>query len=193
MSTKIYQAWRFKEEHWAEFIDFVHENMMNRVCELVKEMMAKAELTEENYKEIKESKNPKRVEDWLRLDKIEESLIEAAKDPRKSYWDIECGWNFWILDDYVYSMPIGPYSIVEYIKVPDFAEDYRYFNNTDRPKNISEKEWDERREMWNKINCGSREDKADHNSRRLYHSVVDFKTSPWVSQTDLQDRIIGFE
>jgi len=33
----------------------------------------------------------------------------------------------------------------------DYVSDYSYWNNTDKPDNISEKEWNERRKNWNKI------------------------------------------
>lgn len=32
---------------------------------------------------------------------------------------------------------------------PDFAEDYCYFNNTDMPENVSDKEWEQRKKDWN--------------------------------------------
>ncbi len=98
---------------------------------------------------------------------------EAARNSRRdTSFDIECGFNVWLHEDHAYLIPIGEEWIKRVIAVP-FAEDHSYWNNTDRPKDLSEFEWENRRRLWDRVNCGS--GRASHNARRLYHAVVDLR------------------
>jgi len=43
--------------------------------------------------------------------------------------------------------------LVNLMRFPE-VEDYRYWNNSNKPKKISDKEWDKRRRDWDKVRPG---------------------------------------
>lgn len=56
--------------------------------------------------------------------------------------------HFKVLDGYVYFVTGG--DDAELVKLLELDE-FSYWNNTDRPENLSEYEWDERRDIWNQL------------------------------------------
>src|SRR4030042_3434789 len=190
MSTKIYLAYRIKKSRWIEFIDLIHDQMFSICVKRVKKLMQSEHIDEDAYTtdikkyNVKSEIKKKRLRKWAQFKKIWERFEKAATDPLKTPYDIECGTNFWLLDQYVYVIPIMPYWVGKELKMPYWVEDYSYWNNTDHPKNISDAAWYKRGETWKRINCGT--GKADHNARRLYHEVINMSVSGrYISKTDL--------
>lgn len=61
-------------------------------------------------------------------------------------------------------MPIGE---IDFQPTPcGWAEDYSYWNNTDRPETVTARQWAARARTWEQV-CLN-----DHNGRRLNHVVV---------------------
>lgn len=60
----------------------------------------------------------------------------------------ECGFHVWLYGGYAYIILFGHSKLVEFKKTPAWLEDYKYWNNTDKTKNVSQREWDLRGKMW---------------------------------------------
>jgi hypothetical protein len=101
--------------------------------------------------------------------------------------DLSCGFNMWIYNQYCYVVPIGIHGILEktFKKVPNFIENFSYWDNVDKPNKVSQKVWDSRCSTWDSICLGELENKSDHNSRRLYHEVFDSKNFKLVSNMSI--------
>lgn len=193
MSIKIYYAYRFKLERWVNFIDLIHDQMMDSAIKFIKREMKRVPIDREKYeRDIKKYGTTKlkqaHILKWAQFDAIIKLCIQATRTLEKGLYDINCGVNFWMYKKYVYAIPICPDWMKKDLEFPKWVEDFCYWNNTDPPEKISNRQWDIREKTWNEINCGI--DRADHNSRRLYHGVIDLETQgTYVSETDLQLKI----
>lgn len=169
MSTKIYYAWRIPKDMLNEFIDYLRPQAYEYAEGIIRNLIG-AVTPEGVEKQRKE--HPYYKEDRLKLEHVLSLCKKASEDIRRHpVIDVDSGFNIWLFGTHFYVIPIGEFQ--EY-KVPDFAEDYSYWNNTDQPENISDEEWNSRSETWNSINGGGGfGDTSAHNSRRLYHSFID--------------------
>jgi len=190
MSTKIYYAYRIKKDKWIEFIDIIHDQMLGLTLKHVEDMMKIVEIDEEKVKlEIKKyaplNKNKqKNIRKWAEFEVVMDYSEKATAHPERNLFNIDCGINFWMHGHYVYAIPIAPYHILDKLNLPKWVEDYAW-NNTDEPVNVTDKQWQARGDTWKKVNCG--QGRADHNARRLFHSVISMDT--YISKHELQTKI----
>jgi hypothetical protein len=157
MSIKIYEAYRVPTSRLNEFIKFFSNRQIElkaiqirRLMGAVKDEIVEAEIADSNV--ISRATNVDQLERYreaIRFNHVIGSAKEAAEKPYRSVIDAECGLHFHILGKYAY---LRPYSSEweSGIEVPDWVDDYSYWNNTDQPENVSDDEWDERRETWSK-------------------------------------------
>lgn len=109
------------------------------------------------------------------------NIIKTLADVRhkKSYYsdtrDVSCDFHL-ILNIFGYKDKIVLYPFYEqkeYRKIIDQEfEEYAYFNNTDRPENISDKEWDERSKIWNYVL--DNQEPLQFNAFKSYEGVLNF-------------------
>lgn len=187
MSTKIYYARRVPLSRLNELIDKMRPQVIDMIAEKVGKLMGYVEVSEP----IPDGVLVGRQDSWRRFKQFELVLKlceEAGRRPERDIWDIDCGINIWINGHYAYIIPIFPeYDMLDKLKWPKWSEDYSYWNNTDTPDGVSQKEFDARGKMWGKINCGS--GTADHNSRRLYHAFVDTKDGLFMGTWDVGKKL----
>jgi hypothetical protein len=194
MSTKIYYAYRVKKSRFIEFLDLAHDQMFELALGHVKESMKTIRIDEEKYKKDIEKYAPNnkrkqaRMRKWRQFDAVMKHCEKASQRMERDFHDVDCGLNIWLHGHHAYVIPIGPYWILDNIKFPKWVEDYSYWNNTDPPKSVTERQWGARRDTWDKICTGH--GKSDHNARRLYHGVIDLeRRGSYVSHTELQMRL----
>lgn len=61
------------------------------------------------------------------------------------------GLHLFPYDSQTYGIPYGAHDIIsEFLKLPG-VEDFQYYNNTDRPENITSKEWAMRGNLWKEL------------------------------------------
>lgn len=159
MSTKIYYAWRIPVRYINHFTDLLHDEMYKNAEELITSTFDASNITKGNFSE--------------KIDAFFNLFKEAAKSPYKNGLDVECAFNIWFHNAYVYIIPIAPSNFFKNFKKPRYAKDYSYWDNADCPENVSFKEWEERGKIWEQINCGT--GKSDHNARRFCHEVINIK------------------
>lgn len=154
MSTKIFHAYRCS----FETIDQMHERFM--------------EIRKPINDEMKRQFYKRCAQEWTVY--IDDRTI-TGKPIKKHFYDIamdvstksdkmkESG-NYDPTYDFLFEVVVIPFKGKQYAKIfchdkylhlvehiEKFAEDYHYQNCTDRPEDISEKEWEERERTWDKI------------------------------------------
>ena len=180
MSTKIYWAWRVPADRLNDFIDMARDQLLLAVRDRIRVLMTTANASKigEAPEWAKTDAARERWEQGRRYEVVESLCVAAAKGgERDPICDVECGFNVWLHDGHAYFIPIAEHWLKDLIKVP-WAEDFRYWNNTDLPDGVSEETWDARGRTWDAVNCG--EGRAEHNARRLFHEVVGLRKGvPW--------------
>lgn len=193
MSTKIYYAYRIKKSRFIEFLDLAHDQMFYLALGQIKLLMRDIKIDEKEYNNAIKKYAPnnkakqKRMKRWRQFETVITHCKKAANNIEKSIFDIDCGLNIWLYNQYIYIIPIGPYWISNNLNFPEWVEDYSYWNNVDPPEDINFNKWKKRGDIWKKVCIG--QGKSDYNSRRLYHSVIELKNEAWLSYTELQSKL----
>lgn len=188
MSTKIYEAYRVPLSKLNDFIDITRKQTIKQQCEKLKHFMKYAEVDREIPGDIKGDE--KKEKKWIKYQQFEsvlEKAYQASQSPYIDAFDVECGLNIWIKNRYAYVIPIGCAGLKW--RLPKYAEDYSYWDNTDRPKKITLQQWGARCRTWESINCGY--GIASHNARRMYHSFIDLKNGKYTGSWELKEKILG--
>lgn len=174
MSTKIYEAYRFPPYRLNEFLEFVDAAMFKNVADRVEVFMGqlKPEKVMEAVEERKKDKNWAKISDiklgcFSRFEIVVDMLKEAGKMRERTPFDIDCGWNLWHYKDHFYAIPWGVQFAREGIEYPEWMESYAYWNSTDRPDEVTQEEWDNRRDTWEEVCL------KEWNLHRMTHNVVE--------------------
>lgn len=175
MSTKIYNAVRFPADKLNNFLDWSRGRMLRSVKERLESLMegVKPEALGKCPPHFRKKGGKAVWERHARMKIVMAECRRAAQTTlRDPIFDIECGFNLWLHNGYFYAIPIAEPWIIKSIETrrPRWVEEYHYQNQTDQPRDISDKEWNQRRRNWEKV-CLN-----DHNARRMYHAVVECKT-----------------
>ena len=124
----------------------------------------------------------KSYEDWkVNLDrnkvfKILRHAYEASvATERDTLFCVDCSVNAWIEEDSsdgfnAYVIPYGERWIWDDFKLPKGVKDYSYWDNTDKPENVKQKDWEIRGKTWDKICLNN-----NWNDKRLTHVIIDLK------------------
>jgi hypothetical protein len=154
MSTKIYNAYE------AEFssIEDMHQKM-NSIRPKIKEV-------------LKLRAEHRVIEDWIQYvddatmkgEPIKKYFWDICNEARVKFKEIKTNDKRNINYDFYFEAVVMPYKGKQYIKIfcegtyfslcnlfEEFAKDFYYQNSTDKPKEISQKEWDHRSEVWDAI------------------------------------------
>lgn len=150
-----------------EFIDFVRPQVFECARKIVLKLMP--QVSEKGINKQKEEHPYYHKEEELRLECVLDSCRYVSNQSKRFLaFDIDLSLNIWLYDGDAYIIPVGEY---HFWTVPEGTQEFRYWNNTDRPEELSEEQWNYRSETWENINCG--QGIADHNSRRLNHAIID--------------------
>lgn len=174
MSTKIHYGVRFPLSRLGEFAEKTRIRGLKAVETRARELldaMKDPKLSKADLKlEKKERENKLR---WKKAGKLIELLREAAKDPQRSIFDLTFGWNLYIAPGamFVLASPWGSMSREAGKLVPKWVEEYGYWDNTDRPDEISARKWRQRELDW-EIACA-----PDYQRHPLNLYVFDAQTS----------------
>jgi len=108
----------------------------------------------------------------------------ANKQTRDVIFDIECGWSVRLRNGDAYLIPYGEHWTRNGLKLPEFAKDYSYWNNTDMPDDMTAGRWDRRGDRW---------DLVLKESPLLFHPVVDLKNDFVDFSVRIQEKLqLGF-
>lgn len=165
MSTKIYGGRRVKAKNFSEFYEFltelrekakpVAEDLCRTVC--ARDMIAKIDKATYNDEPI--NLKDIRYDMWKEFD---EAKMEAKQKGRKvEHLDFNMSMfvfiNPEVSTEYVYLYPIASYDreMLPVLDSIEGVEEYAYWNNTDKPEDLSEAEWEERELAWDLLLPGA--------------------------------------
>jgi hypothetical protein len=187
MSTKIWQAWRLPKTKLNEFLLMTRTATMEKFygqlddwmwCASKEEAKKRREAAAEKVK----AKNDGVLPSWWydddetylreRWRMVQERIKEASVSPKRMFHDADASLNIWIDGRYAYVIPYGEVAL--HSPWPDWLEDYHYQNQTDRPEEITARQWTARKRAWDRIALD------DWNATRLEHSLISFsKREAW--------------
>ena len=164
MSTKIYDAFRVRPavDIWAVLQDIqrrAEKNVVKRLRAFYIEEMEGIDPESPAYREAR-AKDPKGSEAGLRLrivhDLVREGYRETSTRLQRSRYDLDVSVALthhetgYYLRAFCDSFGIAGGSLDFLRRHPDL-EDFHYQNQTDRPKPLTEGEWEERRKIWDEM------------------------------------------
>jgi hypothetical protein len=175
MSIKIYTAYRLPIAHLNELFTSIRPQIFKQASERIIQLMDALKQSavdvwmKENSYEVGKRQTERKARYLYIIDRIK----EGAKSPRRTIlYDIEYSLNVWIKGRYAYVIPIDNMGYT--VELPEYAVDYAYWNNTDRPSSVTAREWVNRYKTWNDICLGT--GTASHNACRMTHNVISFLT-----------------
>lgn len=180
MSTKIYYGLRIPKSKLEHFIWHARNLVFERATAIM--VICMGEVTDEVSRIV-----PKGVdedesidnEDWMdtggerfnRLSKALELPIMCSKKGIRGI-NLDSWMNIWPKGSYWYIIPSWPDgSKIEIEDLPDYTEEYGYWNNTDQPEGVTDRQWLTRERNWKEV-CID-----DHNRTRLSHIIIEAKNS----------------
>lgn len=154
MSTKIYEAWRWKRTLGMSSILYQVETIMKK----------------QMYKKAQEFLK-KAVGDGADLHYVmvlcgKLTQFQALSPYKGPQGDFSCDFCVWDWKQHFYMYPIGTlnnWDFSEIYKIPG-VEDFRYWNNTDEPEGMSRREWSRRGRIWD-----AQHDEAALPTKTIYH------------------------
>lgn len=173
MSIKIYEAYKIPITKLNSFLEEARDQTFKFAGKYIDNLMSfiKPELIEVEWNRKYPTGVAKGCEKSSRkriaFELVEKEIIKASLSTLKNPFDIECGFNIWLKGKFAYIIPIFPNHIGKNFKYPKYAKDYCYYNNTDRPKNITSKQWEDRYKNWESL-CLD-----DWNKNRLYYAIIE--------------------
>lgn len=182
MSTKIHEAVRVPIDRLNEYISLCNIETLDDFHTRANRHLAY--LSTENWRksvrEVRGSKYVLKVTGrQIRLHAVQyltEAYTKASLNMERDFFCVDSGLNIWLNGYYAYIIPFGGAKLVQC----DFEQDYHYQNQTDKPDDIPDEEWDARERKWEEV-CLN-----DWNATRLYHAIVSFAPGEYSSLFDLE-------
>jgi hypothetical protein len=188
VSTKIYYGWRVPLHGLGEFIIKARQQMLGAIVGRVRQLMAaidngvveaaKADFLERMSKVS--IKKQSRLNKEIRMAIVMRAARDASYGINKDIFDLECGITFRILGKFAYGFGWGDYPYLDAIDDTEPAVKYCYWNNTDKPEEVSQAEWNKRGDTW---------DKALKNPAHLILRPISFDPTDYTTEQTIWDAI----
>lgn len=156
MSTKIYQAYKIKTGRFNDFLLHIRQETIKVAIPRIENLMAAVKpeaLAQwlEDYRIKEASEKMQRRGQW----EIVLKLLKKNHDNQYAFnpVDLGSGWTFFLDNRYFYGWPWGMIKLSDEViqTFGDGIKDFCYWNNTDRPDDVSRQEWKNRERKWNQI------------------------------------------
>ena len=101
-----------------------------------------------------------------------QKMAEASESSHRCFvYCIDASLNIWIQKGKAYCIPYGESWLIDAFPIDSVpgVEEYGYWNNSDRPEEISQKSWDAREKNWDNI-CDNWDE------ARMTHIVIEAKS-----------------
>jgi hypothetical protein len=166
MSIKIFTAWRVPLDRFTEATDWLHDHMWDKAKNYYATLIDALALKDPDVDEGKDM-----IRRVFAMDKLITPIDSRGRRGERGI-SFNCGFSFWILDNYVYIIPYGVYGLQPTEgDLPEWFDDYHYQDQVDRDENVTEEDHEARRETWEKINLGT--GRLDWFPRMYVHSIVE--------------------
>lgn len=140
MSTKIFEGKRFPKMKLTQFLHTVKAAHYALILEQARHLAA-------NLRPEELKKNT-----WdLRVQAVTDLFKKIAEESHRSPGrDLECGWKVWLPEHsrWAFTSPWGEHTTRGALVMPDYVEDYGYWDSTDRPDEIDSRSWNRRKCDW---------------------------------------------
>lgn len=166
MSTKIYTAFKVKRKvsnntitFW-KFIRKIRKRGVKEVQSVLRKLYLDyaSEIESSDLEVIKAKESYSYNDEKAKLLVAHKRIIQEYKNQQLSQYRNEFDFDVRIsireLDGNLYMIPhcdITMLKALDFLKKEKSIQSYCYWNSTDKPKNISQKEWDTRSTVWNKL------------------------------------------
>lgn len=151
MSIKIWNACRVPLPKFYKFLDETRKEAEEQVADIVKSYMGNLK-PESIVKWMGDQKiNPEIFITWLYFEFVENVLKPASASGQYRLTNLDCCLWVYLDSRYAYVIYSFPMYFARYLvltTIPEYAQDFAYWNNTDKPDHISEKEWKARGKKW---------------------------------------------
>lgn len=151
MSMNIYSAWRFKQEEMESVLRLAYSSIRPSVEDAVVAAM-------KTVLDIPCNTISGPIE---LIRKTYEFSNEVNNSPGNWVYSPECYLGIWLHEGYAYMRPFGHHSFYDFDKLLSTRriktttyQSYAYWNSSDKPDHIRNKEWDQREKTWNEIDDG---------------------------------------
>ncbi len=137
MSTKIYEAWRWKRPLGINPILYQVETIMKN------QMYKKAQ-------KIMKDAGDGIAQHTVMMMCAKLTQFSSLSPYRGPQGDFSCDFSVWDWKRHYYMLPIGTpdnWDFAEIYKI-DGMEDFRYWNNVDEPEDMTRREWNRRGHVW---------------------------------------------
>jgi len=211
MSVKIYQAYRTEIKNTRKAIDFLANALYgtwektlidlfdnNTTSQPILEAQNFDDISEEDLNDFVNLWNDVGLQAYCGLqENIKEKNLKELKLIVKGFrlWttlslylrdrhQLPCklGLGIYFDEDWAYLIPSE--FIEKEIEIPDYLKDYYYWNNTDKPENVSDEEWEEREKAWKPM--------LEFNFYDAQVEIIDLKKS-YLSKnvSKLEEKVMG--
>jgi len=174
MSTKIYFAWRCKDNCFDRFLQSIREHcfaIARKKLNQLSNHVSQQVVVDEYVKDKKCTLNG-----FIRTHGRRIRLYHAIYDvtlesysSRRSDFCIDLALNVFYYNKYFYVVPVGESYMFAGLKLVDGVENYEYYNNTDKPRNISTRQWAKRASIWDELI-------RNWDAFRMVHTIIECKT-----------------
>lgn len=181
MSTKIYYGYRVELKKWNAFLESFHKRCIKNAVSLVRDLMKacdqfyvtkelkekyeshrKAEGVSRKYRNLKQFKEA--YEKRVRFDFVMEGMQKVSETRLRVDTCIDAELVCWVKGSHIYTYFIGEPFLLQGFKCRDLADNYSYWDNTDKPRNINHNIWNLRRADWHEC--------LNMYNNRLYCSII---------------------
>ncbi len=205
MSTKIYNAYKLKESASLAQLTQILDKIRSDIEEVARKDMAnkvagRIQYYKDLYKYYGEEITTKitnnhilKMLDYIKADKSDNrlfweeypELIKELKD--EPYEHTTATLQMIPCSEKILAIYCGPFEYIDFVSKNEFFEDYHYQNQTDKPDDIADKEWEEREKDWDKA-IGPDYIPARHG---LSYTLLDYDSIPFYSNIICNQELIN--
>lgn len=171
MSTKIYTAWRCPVARLNNTLLELRNAAFLEAAKCVKKYARTVPAADVNKEaEATAAARGSSVTGWLQRESrvrlaFDEAVRSSEAKDRSGLLEIDASLNVWLHGRHAYLIGYGDLWPYEYN--PPGAEDFRYWNNSDGPDDLSRRKWDARRAAWDRAVLDH-----DWDATRMVHTVI---------------------
>jgi hypothetical protein len=160
VSTKCYWGIRFPKNRLSEFVDYARTNYMLKAEAHARKWAGKIGTKTAAYKDEARKHNAARGQPirhtkdcWACKVRLTMRMFQEAnvQSERRPWANLGCGVNIWTPLKGRYLLAHSWGERCTEITWPDWVEEYGYWNNTDQPDGMSNREWNRRSKAWDAV------------------------------------------
>lgn len=162
MSTKIYAAYKLKNPlKFTDVVDDLYKIAIKkwekRIIDLLHEAMKDVKDDNEDYLKSREqyyNQSEEFCKAEVACDFVQNGYRAQKNSPYRDLFDFDAWITFYWYDGEIYLIPrcdMAMRDLFNFLMRHRELQDFRYWNNTDKPSHIRVKEWKHRQDIWDLI------------------------------------------